>query len=87
MPRFFSAPPKPACSWPLKWFIEMTMSASAMAEPIFGALQYSPSISISRHSVPFRPSAMMTSHLAEMGLKPFSIALRRWSTAFERPPE
>ena len=32
---------------PLKWFMLMIMSASAMAVPILGAGQYSPSIGIS----------------------------------------
>ena len=35
-------------SWPLKWFMEIIISASAKAVPIFGALQYSPLIAISR---------------------------------------
>ena len=42
------APPKPACSCPLKWFILITISASAIAVPILGAGQYSPFRGISR---------------------------------------
>lgn len=39
---------KPACSCPLKWFILITISASAIAVPILGAGQYSPFRGISR---------------------------------------
>ena len=38
MPRFFSAPPKPVSSCPLKWEREMMTSASMMAEPILASL-------------------------------------------------
>ena len=61
MPRFFSAPPKPVASWPLKWFSEMMMSASMMARPILAVLQYSPlGTGTSTSSVPRSPSPMMT---------------------------
>ena len=47
IPRFFRAPPNPVCSCPLKWFMLIMMSASAIAVPILGVGQYSPSIGIS----------------------------------------
>ena len=61
MPRFFMAPPKPACSWPLKWVREITMSASMRAWPILASFTYSPFFTgTSVSSVPLRPSAMIT---------------------------
>ncbi len=86
MPRFFSAPPKPVISCPLKWFSEITTSASAIAEPILAFFTCFRPISTSRYSVPRSPSAMMTSQPTPRRLKPFSEAARRWSTAFDRLP-
>lgn len=45
--EIFRAPPNPVCSCPLKWFMLIMMSASAIAVPILGVGQYSPSIGIS----------------------------------------
>ena len=73
MPRFFMAPPKPACSWPLKWVRLMTTSASMRARPILAFLTYSPpSTGTSTSSRPLRPSAMMVWHPVWKGLKPLA---------------
>ena len=57
---FFSAPPKPAISWPLKWFREMMISASYRARPMYASLQYSPfGTGTVISSVPRSPSPMM----------------------------
>src|ERR1035437_728175 len=48
IPRFLRAPPNPVISCPLKWFIEIITSASAIALPIFATEQYSRFNSISR---------------------------------------
>ena len=69
MPMFLSTPPKPALMWPFTWLIEMTMSASANAEPILAVLQNTPfGTGISRSSRPRRPSAMMVCTPVASGL-------------------
>ena len=73
MPRFLMAPPKPVCSWPLKWDREMTTSASMMALPILAVWMYSaPATGTSTSSLPRRPSPMMTWQPVDRGEKPFS---------------
>ena len=89
MPTFFTAPPTPIISWPLKWVREITASASITARPIFASFTYShgvPSSETTASSVPLRPSATMTWHPAAAVEKPFSSAVSRWSRAFLRPP-
>ena len=65
---FFSVPPKPVPSWPLKWVSEMNTSASITARPIFAARTYSPSIGTSTSSSPLRPSAMIVWQPRQKGL-------------------
>ena len=61
MPMFFSTPPMPACSWPLKWVRLTNTSASMTARPILASFTYSPpSTGTSTSSVPFSPSAITT---------------------------
>ena len=87
IPRFFSAPPKPVDSCPLKWFSEITTSASMMARPILAVGQYSAlGTGTSTSSVPRSPSAMISSQPVVTGPKPFSWAAARCSRAFFRRP-
>ena len=61
MPMFFSAPPKPASSWPLKWVREINTSASMTARPILASFTSSPpATGTATSSLPLMPSAMMT---------------------------
>ena len=46
MPMFFSAPPKPVPSWPLKWVSERNTSASMTARPIFACADV---LAVDRH--------------------------------------
>ena len=87
MPMFFSAPPKPASSWPLKWVREMNTSASITARPILAFCTYSPfRTGTSASSLPLRPSAMMIWQPVDKGENPLSMAASMWSRAFFRPP-
>ena len=87
MPRFLSAPPKPACSWPLKCVSEMMISASMSARPIFAFFTYSPpTTGTSTSSPPRRPSAMITWQPVENGEKPLIYAASICSIAFFRLP-
>ena len=87
MPMFFSAPPKPVASWPLKCARLMKTSASMMARPIFAVSTYSPPrTGTSMSSVPLRPSAMMIWQPVEIGLKPLRFAQSMCSSACLRLP-
>ena len=73
MPTFFTAPPTPIISWPLKWVSEITASASMTARPIFASFTYShgvPASGTSASSVPLSPSAMTTWQPVCRGEKP-----------------
>ena len=87
MPMFLIVPPKPVISWPLKWVRLMNTSASMIARPIFAALTYSPpATGTSMSSVPFRPSPISIGQPTVSGVKPFSQAQYRCSSAFFRLP-
>ena len=87
MPMFLIAPPKPVASWPLKCVRLMNTSASMIARPIFASFTCSPpATGTVTSSVPLSPSPISTGQPTVSGVKPFSQAQYRCSSAFLRLP-
>ena len=61
MPMFFSAPPNPASSWPLRWLMETSRSASAMSAAMKASVKWRPpGTGRAAWEAPLSPSAMIT---------------------------
>ena len=77
IPRFFSVPPNPQSSCPLKWVTTTIASAWAISAPIGTSRKIFPAIGTRTALSPRSPSAMTRGAPATAQAKPFVIAVFR----------
>ncbi len=75
MPKFFSVPPKPLISWPLKWLIPTMASASTISGAISTSRKCLSSTVTGAKRLPRRPPPMTTGAPTADQSKPLAIAV------------